>query len=205
MDYDLDQMTRDWGKGWEASRVCIKRYSCCFLSHRPLDTLFAVMKENNLSYDDIEGVEMEIGLYPLAWLRFDEPKNEDESHFSFQHILATAILTGRAWIESFTDKAANAPKYKEARQKVKVIPRPDWQTGRAGTNAIIRLKLKDGRLLTGETADEVIQPTRDEVIGVYKDLARPYISAAQQERSIELILNFEKMNNVAELVDIVRA
>jgi len=38
-DYDLEAMTKEWGKVWEASRSQIKRYSSCFLSHRPLDTL----------------------------------------------------------------------------------------------------------------------------------------------------------------------
>jgi len=47
------------------------------------------------------------------------------------------------------------------------------------------------------------QPDREEIIAVFKELAKPYLSAEQQERSLELMLNLEKVKNIAELMDIV--
>jgi len=204
-DYNLDQMTSEWGKEWAASTVLIKRYSCCFLAHRPLDTIITLMKENNIIYDDIESAELEIGLYGLMLLRIDEPQNEYEGHFSYKHVLAAAMLTGRAWIESFTDEAVKDPKYVEARKKIKVTPRPDWPKGRLGTQGIIHLKLKDGRSFTRETTEEVIRATRDEVMAAYRDFAGEFVSPEKVESSIDMILNLEKVKNVAELMDIARA
>lgn len=204
-DYDLNQMTREWGKDWAASNVLIKRYSCCFLAHRPLDTIITMMKENNITNDDIESAELEIGLYGLMLLRIDEPTNEYEMHFSYKHVLAAAMLTGRAWVDSFTEDKVTDPRYVAARKKIKVTPRPDWPKGRLGTKGIIHLKLKDGRPFTRETSETVIQSTRDELIAVYKDFARQCMSPKKVEQSVDLILNLEKVKNIAELMEIARA
>jgi len=59
-------------------------------------------------------------------------------------------------------------------------------------------------VLEKETAEDVIQPTRDEMIGVYKDLSQPYQSPEQQERSVEMILNLDTVVNVAGLMDMAR-
>jgi 2-methylcitrate dehydratase PrpD len=200
-DYDLGKITADWGQTWQCTQVSIKKYTCCYVSHRPLDSLLDILKENKISYGDIQGVEVEVSRFHTNWMRFDEPTNADEARFSLKHVMATAILKGEVWVESFTNEAVNDPKYQEARRKVKVILHPEWPSTRDAVQAIVTVRLKDGKVFTRK-ASELREPARDELIGNYKRLTEPVLSPAQQERSLELMLNIEKIDNISELMSI---
>ncbi len=200
-DYDLSKMTADWGHIWQCTQVSIKKYTCCYMSHRLLDSLLDILKENRISYEGIEGVDIEVGRFHTNWMRFDEPNNCDEARFSLKHVMAAAILKGEVWVESFTDRAVNAPKYQEARRKVRVILHPEWPSTRDAVRAMVTVKLKDGRVFT-RTANELREPSRGELISNYKRLTEPVLSPAHQERSLELMLNIEKSDNISELMSI---
>ena len=201
-DYDLEQMTRDLGKDLRVIHTTIKQYPSCYLTHFALDTLFDMMKENRITYDDVVSVEAHINDFLATWLQYSDPKNEDEARFSLQHELGTAILKGELWLDSFAEEAINDPKLEEARKKVKVIIHPEWPSGRAHMDSIISIKLKDGRELERKTGD-VKEPTKEQIVAQYKKLAEPFLPAQQVERSAELLLNLEKVTNIAELMDIV--
>jgi 2-methylcitrate dehydratase PrpD len=200
-DYDLERMTADWGKVWQCTQVSIKKYTCCYVSHRPLDALLDILKENKISFEDIEGVEVEVSRFHTNWMRFDEPGNGDEARFSLKHVMGAAILKGEVWVESFTDEAVNDPNYKEARRKVKVVLHPEWPSTRDAVQAIVTVKLKDGKAFSKKAA-ELREPARDEIISNYKRLTRPLLSRAQQDRSLDLMFNIERIDSIVELMGI---
>ncbi len=200
-DYDLDKMTADWDNTWHCTQVSIKKYTCCYVSHRPLDSLLDILKENEISFKDIEGVDIEVSRFHTNWMRFDEPTNADEARFSLKHVMAAAILKGEVWVESFTNEAVNDPAYQEARRKVNVVLHPEWPSTRDAVQAIVTVKLKDGRVFT-RTASELREPSRDELINNYKRLTEPVLSPPQQERSLELMFNIEKSPDISELMSI---
>ena len=61
------------------------------------------------------------------------------------------------------------------------------------------MKLKDGGSFS-ETATDLREPTRDEIITNYKRLAGPLLTQQQQDRSLELLLNIEKTDSISELM-----
>lgn len=202
-DYDLAKMTADWGKSpWQCTQVSIKKYTCCYLGHRPLDTLLDIVKENNLTYEDIKSVEVDVSTIHVNWMRFDEPTNGDEARFSLRHALGTAILKGEVWVDSITTEAVNDPKYKEARRKVKVTVHTDWPATRdALSQAAVTVRLKNGQVISRKVS-ELREPTRDELIANYRRLTKPLLTKAKQDRSLELMLNIEKTPDISELMRI---
>ena len=201
-DYDLEAMTADWGKNFQCTAVSIKKYPACYLSHRPLDNLLDLMEQNNITYEDIESVQLDTGLLPMQWLRFDEPTSIDEARFSFKHVLGTAILKNEVWLDSFTEAALKDPKLKEAYKKVNVKVHPEWPTGRAALGTTVTIKLKNGKVISRESG-EIREPTREEILKNYRRLTQPLLSPVQQERSLELMLNMEKLKDISELMSIV--
>jgi 2-methylcitrate dehydratase PrpD len=105
-------------------------------------------------------------------------------------------------VESFTDEAVDNPQYREARNRVKVILHPEWPSTRDAVQAIVTVELKDGRVFSSK-ADELREITRDELISNYKRLTEPILSRGQQDRSLELMLNIERIDSISELMDIV--
>jgi len=201
-DYNLELMTKDLGKDLHVLRTSTKKYPCCWFNHAPLDLLFDMMQEHNFSYEDVESLEAHINVFIATWLQYPEPQTEDNARFSLQHVLGTAILKGEVWLDSFTPEAITDPKYIESRRKVKVTVHPEWPSGREAERVVLDIKLKDGRQLSGETG-KVREPTRDDITNQYRRLAQPFLPGEQVERSLDMLINLEKVPNVAELMKIV--
>ena len=201
-DYDLEQMTEGLGKTF-ITAAYIKKYPCCYINHSALDTLLDMIKEHNISYQEVETVELDTNQYALYWCQYPKPTNGAEARFSFPHVLGTAILEGKVWLDDFTDENVVSQRYKEARDKVKVNLPPDWPPGREGMRFIVTLKLKDGRIISKEADKDVSELNSDELSARYRRLTEPFLSPQQIDRSIELMSNLDKVSKIAEIMDIV--
>jgi hypothetical protein len=49
------------------------------------------------------------------------------------------------------------------------------------------------------------EPSKDDVIRQYKELAEPILKKDEIDRSLDMILNLEKLEDVTQLMDILRA
>ncbi len=199
--YNLAEMTTNWGNPYCIASVGIKKYPCCFGSHRAIDAALALVKEHNIAFDQVEKVVVNINRWIAKWVgEHHDPKNEDEARFSLEHILGTAILTGRVAPDSFTDEAVLAREYKDARRKIKVVVRKDWPAGKEAAGALVEIKLKDGRTVS-KKVDYPSSPTRAEVIEAYKERAQRLMPLRRAECTLDMMLNLEKIDSIAELMD----
>jgi 2-methylcitrate dehydratase PrpD len=196
-------MTRDLGKTFQIVEpgLSMKKYPCCNRAQRALDALFDMMAEHQVSYDQVEKVIVDINLYDSYLMKYPHPKTGDEAKFSFPHILGAAILRGRVWVDSFTDESATDHALGEARKKIEVIIHPDWPLGRAEARTPVTVKLKDGKVITKEVAASS-EPTMEQLINRYKEGAQRVYSSDQAEKSIEQLLNIEKLKDVSELMNL---
>jgi hypothetical protein len=49
------------------------------------------------------------------------------------------------------------------------------------------------------------EPSKDDVIRQYEELAEPILKKDEIDRSLDMILNLEKLEDVTQLMDILRA
>ncbi|MDP2953120.1 MAG: hypothetical protein Q8O76_07385, partial [Chloroflexota bacterium] len=86
---------------------------------------------------------------------------------------------------------------------------PDWKEGKTSEARpdIVTVKLKDGRVYRQEVDKPRGSPglplSHNELLAKYRDCAGLFLSARDVERSIELVENLEKLDNVNELMSIV--
>jgi 2-methylcitrate dehydratase PrpD len=52
------KMVEGLGEKWVLREIQIKKYPCCIILHRQIDALIELMKQHNLSYDDVKFVEV---------------------------------------------------------------------------------------------------------------------------------------------------
>lgn len=201
--YDIGKMTQDLGKTFQLIEpgLSMKKYPCCNRAQRALDALFDIMAEHKVVYDEIEKVIVDINLYDSYLMKYPNPKTGDEAKFSFPHILGAAILKGRVWVDSFTDESATDHRLHEARKKIEVITHTDWPLGRAEARTPVTVKVKDGRVITKEVAASS-EPTMEQLINRYKEGAQRVYASDQTEKSIELLLNLEKLKDISELMNL---
>jgi 2-methylcitrate dehydratase len=201
--YDLEKLTENFGNPFCITGLSIKKYPCCFRTHRALDAVLGLMKEHNISYDRIASVEVDMNLYDASLLKYEDPKSGLQSRFSMEHALGMAILNGGVSVNSFTDSVAVSSKAKEVRSKVKVTVRSDWPPDRTAARTPVTVRLKDDRSFSREV-QVPRQPTKEELLARHRDCCQAVLNPEQIERSTEMMLNLEKVENVVPLMDLLR-
>ena len=95
-DVDLTGPSQ-FGKLWRILQfgVNVKLYPMCFGSHRILDAMVDVCKENNVKADQIKAVDVELAQNSVKVLRNKQPQTALEAKFSAQFALAAAAIAGR--------------------------------------------------------------------------------------------------------------
>ncbi len=153
-NYDPEAMTANLGKTWASKdTIVIKKYPCCGSNHGALDSLLALLKEHNVSLDDIVRVDVDKVPAISHVLLHPNPKYGFQGKFSLHYNIATALVDKKINIESFTDEKLNRPEYRVAREKthVNVMSNwdPDYQHG--PTYNPVTITLKNGERLTKRT------------------------------------------------------
>lgn len=204
-----EKMVEGLGSKWLLCGTWIKKYPCCFGTHRQIDALLDVKKEHNLSYEDVQTVEVHMssaGFLTSPYLNRPEPKTEPDLQFSMQHVLGAALVDGDVNLEHVSEPAITDRRLKEARSKVKVIVHDEW-SGLMTRPARITVKTKDGRQFSKERNYSIGAPeeplTTEQYLELYRKFTRGILSPKQITKTAEAILNLEKLTDadVEELMD----
>ncbi len=186
----------------------MKKYPCCFFTHRPIEALLKLIHQHHITYDEVESVEA--GVTPFikdALVGGPHPKSADRARFSLEYCLASAILDKDVTIDSFTDEKVSSQKLQEALKKVVLKVHPEWPSGRSALVLPVTVKLKDGKEHTNQV--ETLKGTvalplmREEQIKRYHGFAQSFLSDSQIEQSIKFILSMEELEDILELMKIV--
>ena len=193
------------GKEWLFRQIGIKKYPCCFYTQRAIDAALELRKEHNLSYEQVDTIEVHGGLGDEIVNR-PEPKTLGDLQFSLQHLVGTAMLDGDVNEDHTTDDAVVEPRLKEARSKVKVVIHADWPPAPMTAPSRVVIKTLDGREFSRERMHEIGSPeeplSREQFRELYVKFTGGILPPDQIDRTADAILNLEKLNDVEELMDI---
>jgi len=205
--YDLEIITKDLGNPYHivSPGLYIKGHGCCNLNHRTLEALLQLMRDHDVTFEQVDSVNLEVSPFHLKLLPYADPINGEQAKFSLQHAHAVAIVDGKTSLRAFSDAGAIDPKYKEARKKIRVTVRDDWPAGEAQ----VELKLRDGHSYSGYGGVGVVLKggidmplTTEELVSRYEDLVRGVLSSRQVQRATDLVLNLEELPDILELMEL---
>ena len=202
----FDKMIEGLGQPpFYTNNTWIKKWGFCFFTHNFVDVLADLMRENNVTYENIEEVVVHFDELRFVVDRA-EPKDAEDSRFSTQQVLAYQMVHGECGLETCTEAAVQDPRIIEARKKVKVIYHPEFEKRYFAGEGRVDLKLKDGKTLTGAQDQPYGGPkyplTMDQVVDIYRKYCKGILSDAQIERTKDIILNMENEPDLQELFDI---
>lgn len=72
--------------------IWLKRYPCCASTHRALDGLLGIMRDQHLAVADIAGVDTLVSEVAVRNLMYTVPKDEMEARFSMAFCIAAAAM-----------------------------------------------------------------------------------------------------------------
>jgi 2-methylcitrate dehydratase PrpD len=198
-----ERMTENLGDYWRFHEIWIKKYPVCFHTHRQIDALIDLIKEHNISYDDVEAVEVDI-THGEAHVNKPDPRTEGELQFSLTHVLGCAILDGDVKLEHITPEGVDDPRLKEARSKIKQIFH-DVHPDRWITPARVTVKMKDGREFSRERSyivGSLEEPlTMEQIRGLYTKFTSGILPDDYIEETADSLMNLESLPSVDRLID----
>jgi 2-methylcitrate dehydratase PrpD len=200
-----EKMVLDLGQVWQFRNIGIKKYPCCFFTHRQIDVVLELKKEHNLLFDDIEKIEVHASPAD-EWCNRPEPQSLGDLQFSFQHLLGAAMLDGDVNFDNVDADILLDPRYKEARSKIEVVIHPDRSPVLVQAPAEVIIRKKDGKIFSGQrmfTIGSLQEPLSvEQYIELYSKFTKGILSNEQIEKSVEAILNLEQLNDVIGLMDL---
>jgi len=201
---DASAVVEELGEEWHFLDIDIKKYPCCFHTHRYIDTLRELLEAEDLTYDEIEEVEIEIGTQEASLCNRPDPETVDDAKFSFHQVLGAVLLEGDVGYDHIEEEAILDPRFEEARAKISVDIDPDWiQIWERP--ARVTVTCTDGRTITHEREHVIgsrADPLDDEQFReLYRKFTDGVLSDELVERTADDILAVEDREDLQHLVD----
>jgi 2-methylcitrate dehydratase PrpD len=193
-DVDAATLTDALGGRWETTRITIKPYPCCQLSHASLDALRAA---GSFEPHDVDQIVFEVP-HGVSAIVGDKraPRTSYEGKFSLEYCAATLLCDGDLTVSSFEpDKLARA-------DVLAFAARIAWNDRAfvgppADAPGICELRLRDGTLLRGEVAKSRGGPdlplSDDEVLA-------KFLANGGQDVLADAIMRLEEQPSITEVL-----
>jgi len=178
-----------------------KYHAACYLTHSSIEAVRALEAQHGFTADDVTGVRTRVDPGHRKVCCIPEPTTGLEVKFSIRHCIAMALSgidTGDRAI--YTDEIANRPDLMELRRKVEI----EDHVHENRHAAEIVIDLADGRTLVqffdcGQPADDV-DAQEERLTAKFLRLAEPVIGQERAERTVELVRDLERADDIEPLM-----
>jgi 2-methylcitrate dehydratase PrpD len=184
----------------------VKRYPCCYATHRAADGILELVRHHEIAPRDIESIDVIVPPGGLAAVTRAQPQTGLEGKFSLPYVVAAAILDRRVGLDTFTDEMVRRP---EAQALLRAVYPAEDPAIHVEFNAIeeghvvVRLHLRTGSVLERRVDYPRGAPqnplSRAELHEKFRDCARRALSKDQAERALTLLASLPDLPRVDEL------
>lgn len=196
--------------------VTFKEFACCGWSHSPICAARELVEEHSISADDIVHVRVE-GFHETARLGADIPTTTEEAQFSTGWPLAAFLVHGEVSPRQTNDDQLDDNRMRALLERVELVENETftrwsdmkWKgdpEGRYASRVVITLE--DGEIIDSGiysfSHDYGAGWTADRVADKFRWLVRDVIPDEDVDELIEMMLGFDRVSNVNQLVDKVR-
>ncbi len=208
-------MTEKLGMYYYVSdQLQLKPWPTCRYIHPGIELVLDILEEKKIRPEDIEEIRFKSADF-FCSPPYNEPKPREmwDGFWSVPWGLALAVLGVEPGPDWWAKEKFEDPAILNLAKKIKVEPLPE-ATKAFNTRGIERLvgqvevKVK-GRVFTRKTegvkGDPRCPMTEQEVIGKFKGLVRNIIDEKQTNKIIEVVNNFEAVEDVNQITDLFKA
>jgi len=207
-DYKQKVLVEDLGKAYGGTRLSIKPYPSCRMTHASIDAALAIKKELNIEPSNIEEISAHVS--KMAQEMVGKPfvireNPQVDAQFSIPYTVATALLNGDVFLDDFEEQTIRKAQATELAKKIKVFINPDLHE-RDMSNANLFLKHKGTEYnkkidaMKGSPANPM---TLHECIEKFKKCvaySKHQTISDKAEQVLECLVNLENLEDTASLM-----
>lgn len=201
-----------WSSGpddWMILKTYIKFWPAEYHSQSAIDACLQlrpqvgdISKIESILVESFEAAVSIIGSEPEKW----RPTSRETADHSMGFCMACALLDGDVTRASFSDEKIRDPKVLSLLDKIKIVETAECNAGYPdGIPNNIIIKTTDGKTVSkkvtyprGHAGNPM---TDEEVVAKFNKLADGVVSASTAQRIVERCMGFEKLNDLAELLE----
>lgn len=187
----------------------VKRYPCCFATHRAADAVLSIMEENpRLGPGDIEAVICTGPRGSFFPLIYNLPRTGLEGKFSMQYVAAAGIVDRKITLQSFTDPQVRRLEVQDLMKRIEKREDPSvnfvGHDGRDQRFTEVCIKLRDGRSIVRRVDRPRGAPdvplTLEEMMEKYIECTSSLLTPKTVERTMEMLLDLPGVGDISVLL-----
>ncbi len=175
----------------------IRLHACCGAAHWSMDAMQRIVRNNEMTAEQIETIEVEIPAFLTDMVPIHEPASGLQAKYCLEYDVAVIAIDGRAGIHQYADEAVQRPEAQRLMKRVKTIP----TDGPIQSRVVVTLS--DGRRFEemvnrshGSPADPL---SEEERLGKFEECASTLAGHAQRKKIVELTARLDLLTDVGEL------
>jgi len=193
------------GRTWAVDTVVQKFYAACQWTHSPIAGSLEIKEKYGVKAKDIKSIDVITSEIAKTSAGLVIPKSGLEGKFSIPYCVANALVTGEYGLKGYTDEAVKNPKVLELLKKTSVVSHPKAEK----TQARVTITTKDGKKYVKDFDVFASYPTLEEkkapATEKFFDNAAPVVGEKKAKQIKKMVDGFEKVKDVTELTDLLRA
>jgi 2-methylcitrate dehydratase len=207
-EWKLELLEQDLGSTWRITQCGMKFFPTEALTHAPISCVLDLIKEHDLSPEQIEIVHIR-SLARAADILADpskyDPRSKETADHSLPYVIAAAIADRQVTPLQFTDEKIFDPRIRAQLSKVKVEADPEIEALFPRLQRVkVRIATVDGRSFEKQidypTGDPRNPLTDREIEEKFDALAEEVLSADRRRRVREAIWNLERLDSITRLM-----
>ena len=207
-----EKLTAGLGSTWEIQNVGYKPYAAVTSIHTALDTLLQIMREHDLSADDIATVDAAVSQATYVHCAWEyKAQGLTAAQMNLYFGLALIAIDGNAFVEQYREDRLQDPKVLDfiGRVSARVDPEIEAMGAAFRHAARIAVTTRDGRTLKAEklnrrgSAENPLTP--DDIERKFRDVVRSCLAADAIDRLVVLAQELETRDSLGELIQIMGA
>jgi 2-methylcitrate dehydratase PrpD len=215
---DMNQINDQFCKPFDlvTGGAIFKKWPSCYSTHPCIEAVTILAEKHKLRPEDVEKIEILSTPLVNDVLFYHDPKTGFQAKFSDEFCAAVSITKRKAFIPEFKDEVVRDSVIRSLIKKTTLSTDPELSkcgyalpSDEGPTKTKVHIMLKDGRKLFQEVAIAKGAPQRrlsmDELAEKYENCAALVIKKDHVSKSIDLIMNMDKMDDISPLMKILRS
>jgi 2-methylcitrate dehydratase PrpD len=194
--------------------LALKKFPCCYASHRAIDGLLALRAQLNFDAASVERVICKMPPGGTQVLTYRHPETGLEGKFSLDYPLAAGVLDGGCTLATYTDEAVRRPEIHALYPRIEAGEDPAcrgddprFEQLSSGSRGFVEVEvvLRDGRSGKLRVAKAPGAPSREltweELHAKFSDCARHggHVAAGTADAAFERIRGLEQVADIGEI------
>ncbi len=208
--FDLNILTDGLGESFRINKCSMKAFPTEALTHSPISAVIKLMKEHNITKDDIEEVLITTVARAADILsdpsKYD-PRTRETADHSLPYCISATIVEGTVTPASFTEERIMDPEVRSYLPKIKVKADPAFEkTFPELKQSGAEIKTKDGKvfkLVVDYPLGDYREPMDDKTLmAKFDSMVVPVVGPSRRDTIVEAIMNIDKETDIAHFMQL---